>query len=77
MYPNPTVDQITFVFGYETRPKQITLRNTYGQIVKQVVMTGAGEPYTLGVADLVNGIYLWEVATVSGTWLGIGKVIKL
>jgi hypothetical protein len=70
------VDQITFVFGYETKQKQITLRNAYGQIVKQVVMTGAGETYTLGVADLAHGMYLWEVSTVTGTRLGIGKVIK-
>jgi hypothetical protein len=56
--------------------KKITLWNTYGQIVKQAVVTGAGETYTSGVADLARGMCLWDVSTVSGVRLGAGKVIK-
>lgn len=76
VYPNPVAGQLTVALDGEMGKKGIILRNMYGQIVKQAVITVLSETYTLSVEDLVNGIYLWEVTTASGGRLGAGKVIK-
>ena len=76
VYPNPTGGQLTVVLDGEMGQKRIVLRNMYGQIVKQALVTSPSETYTLSVEDLVSGIYLWEVTTASSLRLGAGKVIK-
>ena len=75
-YPNPVGGQLIVALEGTMGQKHIVLRNMYGQIVKQAVVTGPSETYTLSVEDLISGIYLWEVTTASGVRLGAGKVIK-
>ncbi len=76
VYPNPAGGQLTIKLEGTMGQKRIVLRNMYGQIVKQALVTGPNETYTLAVEDLASGMYLWEVTTASGVRLGAGKVIK-
>lgn len=77
VYPNPVEDQVTFAWTEAlVEEKYLFLRNALGQLVRDVHLSGSGSEYTMGVRELQNGVYFWEVYNTKGIRLGDGKIIK-
>lgn len=67
VFPNPASSYIRIKLKTEREVLSIQMVNAYGQVLKHVdPMTIRLEQFTLGVADLVNGLYFLTIKTTRG-----------
>ncbi len=77
VFPNPSDGQVTFSWAEASSgEKRLLLRNTLGQVVKDLQITGGAQAYTLSLSDLRAGVYFWELTGEDGRRMGAGKVVR-
>jgi hypothetical protein len=73
--PNPASTQVRFEFPIPpTKNMQLKLTDVYGQIVKNVTISGGATEYNLSVVDIPTGCYFWTITTDRGN-KGQGKLV--
>ncbi len=87
VYPNPSSDIVTFVFGSNQNQSEnytITLVNTLGETVKVTSLNTGGNGFhkvTFDMSDLANGTYFYKVTSAPHSGNGpteqpkVGKII--
>ncbi len=77
VYPNPVASNLSFEFaGNATGMAEVTLFNAMGEVVRKVnvnCVAGGIQHFTLDVADLPNGAYMYQLS--NGSKLSTGKVL--
>ncbi|MEO6168870.1 MAG: T9SS type A sorting domain-containing protein [Chitinophagales bacterium] len=64
IYPNPSSDKVT-IESTNAAPASYTIRNMYGQILHST--TSPEKKVELNISNYLTGIYMLEVASLSGT----------
>ena len=73
IYPNPSKDKITVSSAVNSDISSMTITDTNGRVVKQIVPENIGN-HSVSIGDLTNGVYFLSIKSSEGTF--VEKLIK-
>ena len=73
IYPNPSKDIITVSSAVNSDISSMTIKDTNGRVVKQIVPENIGN-HSISIGDLTNGVYFLTIKSSEGIF--VEKLIK-